>query len=104
MPHVPSTTSDDEGDELAPSAMHEAASAGDAPAIRALLAGKAPPDVSSPGDGDRPLLLAARGGHAEVVELLLAAGMLPGWAATRAATDPVGAAAALRRWAGAASL
>jgi hypothetical protein len=37
-------------------------------------------------------------------ELLLAAGMLPGWAATRAATDPVGAAAALRRWAGAASL
>ena len=37
-------------------------------------------------------------------ELLLAAGMLPGWAATRAGADPVGAAAALRRWAGAPSL
>ena len=33
-------------------------------------------------------------------ELLLAAGLLPSWAAVRAELDPAGAAAALRRWAG----
>lgn len=36
----------------------------------------------------------------DVDELLLANGMLPGWVESRAATDPAGAAAALRRWAG----
>jgi DNA-binding MarR family transcriptional regulator/transcriptional regulator with XRE-family HTH domain len=33
-------------------------------------------------------------------ELLLAAGLLPSWAAARAGLDPAGAAEALRRWAG----
>lgn len=33
-------------------------------------------------------------------ELLLAAGLLPSWAAARAELDPAGAVAALRRWAG----